>query len=77
MKPSTIPLESCLLARNQFKSSSRCERTMRAIWFIGSSRERIVRVHHRSRNRPAHYGERYTHSAWKSSLSSQAHTVGF
>ena len=30
---------------------------MRATSFIGSSRERIVRVHQRSRNWPAQYGD--------------------
>ena len=45
-------------ARNQFRIRSRCERNHAGeTSFIGSSRERIVRVHQRSRNWPAQYGD--------------------
>src|SRR6516165_3273193 len=47
-----------LLARNQFSSSGRCLRNMRATFFIGSMRERRARVHQRSKNFPAQEGER-------------------
>jgi len=47
---------------------ARGSRTERAIFFIGSMRERTVRVHQRCRNQPAQYGERYVQSNWKSSL---------
>ena len=53
LKPSTIPLENCPLARNQFNSNGRCFRNLRATFFMGSILERIVFVHHLSRNCPA------------------------
>ena len=46
-------LENCFLARNQFSNSGRCRLSIRATFFIGSIFERMVLVHHLSRNCPA------------------------
>ena len=53
LKPSTTPLESCPLARNQFSNRVRWLRNIRATSFIGSIFDRIVFLHHLSRNRPS------------------------
>ena len=60
LNPSTIPLETDPLARNQLSNSSRCERKLRATFFSGGSRERMTREHHSSRNRPAQAGDWYS-----------------
>jgi len=44
------------------------KRGMRATFFIGSIRDRIVRRHHSSMNCPAACGEMYVQKNWKSSL---------
>src|ERR1041385_298726 len=48
--------------------SSRCLRSERAIFFMGSIRERMVCRHHSSRNLPAQEGELYSQSCWNASL---------
>ncbi len=47
---------------------------MRAIFFVGSNRERITRLVHSSRNFPAHAGLVYSHSLWNSSRKRYART---
>ena len=42
LKPSTMPLENCPLARNQFSKRGRCRLSIFATFFIGSIFERIV-----------------------------------
>jgi hypothetical protein len=64
-----MPLENCFLARKQFRISARCERSVLAIFFIGSMRERMDWRHHSSRNLPAQLGDSYSQSCWKSSFS--------
>ena len=49
-EPSTAPAEMAPLARNQLSNKGRWVRSVRAIFFMGSIFERIVRVHHWSRN---------------------------
>ncbi len=73
--PSTTPLENAFLALNQFKISSRWFRIVLATVFKGSIFERITRVHHRSRNFPAHVGEMYSQKPWKSTLRRYALTL--
>ena len=67
-KPSTTPLGNAFLARNQLRISSRCPRSVLAIFFIGSIRERIPRVHQRSRSRPAQKAVEYPQNNWNSSF---------
>ena len=43
LRPSTAPVEISPLARNQFRISSSCDRSMRATFFIGSRRLRMAR----------------------------------
>ena len=52
-RPSTTPLEMAPLALNQFRMRGRWRRHMRAIFFMGSMRERKAVVHQVSRNFPA------------------------
>ncbi len=58
--PSTTPFDIFPLAWNQFKMSSRRRRHIRAIFFIGSIRERSTSRHQPSRNLPAQVGEAKT-----------------
>ena len=60
LNPSTVPLERAPFARNQLRINSRWLRKVRATFFIGSSFERIVRVHHWSRNFLAQAGLTYS-----------------
>ena len=48
-----MPLENAFFARNQLRVNSRRLRSVLAIFFIGSMRERITCVHEQSRNRSA------------------------
>src|SRR3954467_5867872 len=73
--PSTAPDDTSPLARNQFRISGRWLRIVRATFFIGSSRDRITRRVHSSRNLPAHDGRLYSQNRWKSSRSRYARTV--
>ena len=45
--------EELLSGAEMFRISSRCECCLLAIFFIGSTRDRIARQHHASRNLPA------------------------
>jgi hypothetical protein len=54
LRPSTAPEETTPRARNQFKINGRWTRIVRAIFFIGSSFERITSAVYSSRNFPAH-----------------------
>jgi len=74
-RPSTMPAEIIPRASNQLRMSSRWLRTVRAIFFMGSMRDRITFVHQRFRNFPAHAGETYSQSSWNSSLSRYARMV--
>ncbi len=56
--PSTAPVEICPWAVHQFNNKARWVRSERATYFIGSMRDRITRVHHRSKNRPAQWADR-------------------
>ena len=56
-RPSTTPLEMAPLALNQFKISGLWRRHMRAIFFMGSMRERNAVVHQVSKNLPAQVGD--------------------
>ncbi len=53
LRPSTTPDDIVPLARNQFRISPSWRRRDRATFFIGSIFDRIVRVVHCFRNRPA------------------------
>ena len=64
------------MARNPFSNSSRCSLSARATFFIGSRRERIVRLHQRSRNCPAQYGERNLHAFQHSKQRVRAESTG-
>ena len=64
-----MPLEIWPLALNQFRISGRWRRHIRAIFFMGSMRERNAVVHQASRNLPAQVGEAYSQNCWKSSFS--------
>ena len=68
LKPSTVPLETCPLARNQFTIRGWWFLNIRATFFIGSSRERKTRVIQRFRNFSAQAGLTYSQKDWKSSL---------
>ena len=67
--PSTTPLENSLRALKWFSSSARWVRSVRAIFFMGSMRLRMVWRHQKSRNMPDRVGELYFQNCWKSSLS--------
>jgi hypothetical protein len=54
--PSATPAEIVPRALNQFRISPSWPRSIRATFFIGPIRDRIVRVHHSRRNRRAHPG---------------------
>ena len=45
LRPSTAPLESWPSAANQLRMRSLCRRSIFATCFMGSMRERMVRVH--------------------------------
>ena len=51
-----MPAEIVPRAWNQLRISGRWRRRLAATFFIGSSRERMVRRHHSSRNLPAQPG---------------------
>ena len=75
LKPSTIPAEISLRARNQFKISGRWRRSIRATFFIGSMRERMTWTHHSSRKAPAQSSERYCQKSSNHSRNSLARTA--
>ena len=58
VQPLARPVEICPRAVHQFTNKARCVRSERAPFFIGSMRDRITRVHHRSKNRPAQWADR-------------------
>ena len=75
LKPSTTPADNEPCARIQFSRSGRRVRRLLANFVIGSSRDRIVRVVHSSRNLPTRLALRYSQNRRKSSRNSHARTV--
>ena len=75
LNPSTAPDEMVPRARNQLMIRCRCRRRLRAIFFIGPIRLRMVRVHQASRNFTAHSGLLYSQNRWKSWARHSARSV--
>src|SRR6202041_1853718 len=75
LSPSTAPLESSPLARNQLSRSSSWLPNMRASFCIGSKETRRARSHQASRKPAAQRVDLYVQKCRKASFSSQARAV--
>src|SRR5215471_3745828 len=72
--PSTAPLESRVLV--QARTPSKWDRSMRANFLNGSSRDRMAELIHLSRCCLARHGCLYPQNSWKDSFKYQARTRG-
>ena len=76
LRPSTAPEETSPRGPEPVQDQAADDsRIVRATFFIGSSRDRITRRVHSSRNLPAHDALLYSQNRWNSSRSKYARTV--